>query len=45
MGVVSRGGAFHVAMMVQREEENPLFKEYDYLLDILRGIRRGNQPW
>ena len=35
MGVVSRGGAFHIAMMVQREEENPLFREYDYLLDIL----------
>lgn len=35
MGVVSRGGAFHIAMMVQREEENPLFKEYDYLLEIL----------
>ncbi len=35
MGVVSRGGAFHIAMMVQREEENPLYKEYDYLLDIL----------
>jgi phosphomethylpyrimidine synthase len=35
MGVVSRGGAFHCAMMVQREEENPLFSEFDYLLEIL----------
>jgi phosphomethylpyrimidine synthase len=35
MGVVSRGGAFHIAMMFQRGEENPLFKEYDYLLEIL----------
>jgi len=35
MGVVSRGGAFHCAMMVQREEENPLFAEFDYLLEIL----------
>lgn len=35
MGVVSRGGAFHCAMMVQRDEENPLYKEFDYLLDIL----------
>ncbi len=35
MQVVSRGGAFHVAMMVQREEENPLFAEFDYLLEIL----------
>jgi phosphomethylpyrimidine synthase len=35
MQVVSRGGAFHVAMMVQREEENPLYAEFDYLLEIL----------
>jgi phosphomethylpyrimidine synthase len=35
MGVVSRGGTFHCAMMMQREEENPLYAEYDYLLEIL----------
>ena len=35
MGVVSRGGAFHCAMMVQRDEENPLYAEYDYLMEIL----------
>jgi len=35
MGVVSRGGSFHCAMMMQRSEENPLFAEYDYLLEIL----------
>ncbi|OPX63136.1 MULTISPECIES: phosphomethylpyrimidine synthase ThiC [unclassified Methanoregula] len=35
MGVVSRGGSFHCAMMMQRDEENPLFSEYDYLLEIL----------
>lgn len=35
MGVVSRGGAFHCAMMVRRDEENPLYAEYDYLLEIL----------
>jgi phosphomethylpyrimidine synthase len=35
MGVVSRGGVFHCAMMVQRDEENPLFSEFDYLLEIL----------
>ncbi|WML67333.1 MAG: Phosphomethylpyrimidine synthase [Methanoregula sp. SKADARSKE-2] len=35
MGVVSRGGSFHCAMMMQREEENPLYTEYDYLLEIL----------
>jgi len=35
MGVVSRGGAFHVAMMASRDEENPLYAEFDYLLEIL----------
>ena len=35
MGVVSRGGSFHVAMMLASGEENPLFAEYDYLLEIL----------
>jgi phosphomethylpyrimidine synthase len=35
MGVVSRGGAFHVAMMAAREEENPLFREFEYLCEIL----------
>jgi phosphomethylpyrimidine synthase len=35
MGVVSRGGAFHIAMMTASGEENPLFTEYDYLLEIL----------
>lgn len=35
MGVVSRGGAFHVAMMAAREEENPLWAEFDYLCEIL----------
>jgi phosphomethylpyrimidine synthase len=35
MGVVSRGGSFHCAMMVQRDEENPLYSEYDYLLELL----------
>jgi phosphomethylpyrimidine synthase len=33
--VVSRGGAFHVAMMVHTGQENPLFAEFDYLLEIL----------
>ena len=35
MGVVSRGGSFHTAMMLSTGEENPLYKEYDYLLEIL----------
>jgi len=35
MPVVSRGGAFHVAMMASSGKENPLYSEYDYLLEIL----------
>jgi len=35
MGVVSRGGAFHLAMMVASGEENPLWTEFDYLCEIL----------
>ncbi len=33
--VVSRGGAFHVAWMERSGEENPLFSEFDYLIEIL----------
>ncbi|MDI6720056.1 MAG: phosphomethylpyrimidine synthase ThiC [Methanomicrobiales archaeon] len=36
LSVVSRGGAFHTAMMVYRDEENPLYAEFDYLLEILK---------
>ncbi|MBP2133508.1 phosphomethylpyrimidine synthase [Methanomicrobium sp. W14] len=35
MGVVSRGGAFHTAIMAANGEENPLYSEYDYLMEIL----------
>ncbi len=35
MGVVSRGGAFHIAMMASQGIENPLWSEFDYLLEIL----------
>ncbi|MDD1671038.1 MAG: phosphomethylpyrimidine synthase ThiC [Methanomicrobiales archaeon] len=35
MGVVSRGGVFHIARMVETGEENPLFSEFDYLMEIL----------
>ena len=35
MGVVSRGGVFHIAKMVETGEENPLFSEFDYLMEIL----------
>ena len=35
LGVVSRGGAFHLARMVHTGEENPLYAEFEYLLEIL----------
>ena len=35
MGVVSRGGVFHTALMIASGLENPLWSEYDYLLEIL----------
>ncbi len=35
MGVVSRGGAFHIARMAETGEENPLFSEFGYLMEIL----------
>jgi phosphomethylpyrimidine synthase len=34
MGVVSRGGALTTAWILHNDEENPLFKEFDYLLEI-----------
>jgi phosphomethylpyrimidine synthase len=34
IGVVSRGGAFLAAWILYNDEENPLYKNYDYLLDI-----------
>ncbi|ACX72498.1 thiamine biosynthesis protein ThiC [Methanocaldococcus vulcanius M7] len=36
MGVVSRGGAFLTAYILYHGEENPLYKNFDYLLDILK---------
>ncbi len=32
--VVSRGGSFLVAWMIHHDEENPLYEEFDYLLEI-----------
>lgn len=32
--MVSRGGAFHMAWILHNGEENPLYKEFDYLLEI-----------
>ena len=34
MGIVSRGGAFLAAWILHNQEENPLYKNYDYLLEI-----------
>ncbi len=36
MGIVSRGGAFHAATIIHTGEENPLYKNYDYLLEICK---------
>jgi phosphomethylpyrimidine synthase len=35
-GLVSRGGAFMTAWMLHNEQENPLYAEFDYLLEILK---------
>jgi len=34
--MVSRGGAFHMAWILHNEQENPLYKNFDYLLDIAK---------
>ncbi len=34
--VVSRGGSFLTAWIIQNEEENPLYSEFDYLLEIAK---------
>lgn len=34
MGIVSRGGAFLAAWIMQNEQENPLYQNYEYLLEI-----------
>lgn len=36
MGIVSRGGAFLAAWILQNREENPLYRNYDYLLEIAK---------
>jgi len=35
-GLVSRGGAFMTAWMLHNEKENPLYEEFDYLVEILK---------
>jgi phosphomethylpyrimidine synthase len=34
--MVSRGGAFHMAWILHNEKENPLYKNFDYLLEIAK---------
>lgn len=34
--IVSRGGAFHLAWMLHNQKENPLYAEFDRLLEIAR---------
>ncbi|AEG17216.1 phosphomethylpyrimidine synthase [Methanobacterium paludis] len=34
MGIVSRGGSFLAAWILKNQEENPLYSNYDYLLEI-----------
>ena len=36
MDVVSRGGSFLTAWILHNEEENPLYKNFDYLLELAR---------
>lgn len=35
-GLVSRGGAFMTAWMLHNQKENPLYAEFDYLVEIMR---------
>ena len=35
-GLVSRGGAFMTAWMLHNDKENPLYSEFDYLLEIMK---------
>ncbi|RLG59973.1 MAG: phosphomethylpyrimidine synthase [Candidatus Hydrothermarchaeota archaeon] len=36
MGIVSRGGSFIACWMLHNKEENPLYKNYDYILEIAK---------
>lgn len=36
MGIVSRGGALTAAWIMHNDKENPLYSEFDYLLEICR---------
>jgi phosphomethylpyrimidine synthase len=34
--MVSRGGSFHMAWIIHHEEENPLYKNFEYLLELAK---------
>ena len=34
--MVSRGGSFHMAWIIHNEKENPLYKNFDYLLELAK---------
>jgi phosphomethylpyrimidine synthase len=34
--MVSRGGAFHMAWILHHQQENPLYQDFDHLLDIAK---------
>lgn len=36
LGVVSRGGAIIIGWMIHNEKENPYYRDFDYLLEILK---------
>jgi phosphomethylpyrimidine synthase len=36
MGIVSRGGTFHAAWILEHNQENPFNKNYDYLLELAK---------
>jgi len=54
MPMVSRGGAFHMAWILHHDQENPLYEDFDHLLDIAKeydvtlslgdGMRSGALP-
>jgi len=54
VGTVSRGGTFHAAWILHNDQENPFYKDYDYLLELLAeydatislgdGMRPGGLP-
>ncbi len=54
VGTVSRGGTFHAAWILHNGEENPFYRNYDYLLELLAeydatislgdGLRPGGLP-